>query len=362
MTSETSDIFNSLNMQMGMLDEHVEAQLFTTHIGDYTAAGRDAEPTAANNEADNTKEEVDKEEEEEEQQRRIDKEIELDRPITIIVRHDDAEGELTYFKMRKRSQIIKLFLKFSERESIPLSSLCFFLNNGRRIIAYDIESTALTYGLEEEDIIDVRLRTEAEKQSKQIISEFMSFMKFPPEMNVNDGMNLVQLLYEIGKIPDWIATFDRGRRDYKYGFSEHCFASGFSKSITIDRETGRITHLGLWRQVAFSLPSIIGRFKGLSSMYLVNCCLLPMELGNLPLLESIKFIYCPPDMFKNIPDGLRLPSLKIVGINGSEFGSFLSPLLRIFPSTLELLSCSRLTKEESDKIIHSLQNDDLSFR
>ena len=67
--------------------------------------------------------------------------------------------------------------------------------------------------------------------------------------------------------------------------------------IKIDPKTGRITSLFLLRR---DVPSIIDQFQSLERLDLANCGLLTMELGNLPLLNTIAFHQCATDMLSLI--------------------------------------------------------------
>ena len=132
--------------------------------------------------------------------------------------------------------------------------------------------------------------------------------------------------------------------------------------IKIDPKTSRITSLFLLRR---DVPSMIDQFQSLARLDLANCGLLTMELGNLPLLNTIAFHQCATDMFENIPEGLHLSSIKEVIINSmysTRLKSNLSSFLKIFPNTLEELKFNKMTREDSNEILHVLQNDDLCFR
>ncbi|OEU08530.1 hypothetical protein FRACYDRAFT_220830, partial [Fragilariopsis cylindrus CCMP1102] len=100
--------------------------------------------------------------------------------------------------------------------------------------------------------------------------------------------------------------------------------------IEVHSETGLITFLRLSRYdpnydydnnddndddeddigpyMTIDVPPIIDQFQSLESIELINCRLLPKELGNLPLLKTIKLRACPRNLFENIPDGLQLAS------------------------------------------------------
>ena len=217
---------------------------------------------------------------------------------------------------------------------------------------------------------------DADAEQRRIVAKCMHHAPDDTNLKFQEEYNLMNMLYEVGILSDYLACLadpanNRGVVDYYHdenveydGIVEFKdFFNFYDKDIIkIDPKTGRITSLFLLRR---DVPSIIDQFQSLERLDLANCGLLTMELGNLPLLNTIAFHQCATDMFENIPEGLHLSSIKEVIINSmysTRLKSNLSSFLKIFPNTLEELKFNKMTREDSNEILHVLQNDDLCFR
>ena len=84
----------------------------------------------------------------------------------------------------------------------------------------------------------------------------------------------------------------------------------------------------------------------------------------MPLLEQLWFDECPPELFnQNMPEGIQLDGLKSIMLEASHFLS--PPTLELVINQLyrlEELYLGLGNKEDSDRVLRSLQNDDYCFR
>ncbi|OEU11651.1 hypothetical protein FRACYDRAFT_244769 [Fragilariopsis cylindrus CCMP1102] len=249
----------------------------------------------------------------------------------------------------------------------------------------DNERTLGDYGIVKQSTLSLILissasaSANADAERRRIVEQCMPYV---PNiiMNNEEWYNLMNVLYEVGILSKYLADLDilnffsRGTTTIDYENVEVEFKKYFDINnsedyIKIDPNTRRITFLGLNMiyDVANNnrVPSIIDQFQSLESIDLMNCGLLTMELGNLPLLETIFIFKCTSTMFENVPEGLQLSSIKEVNIHSASsttFESNLSSFLKIFSNTLEVLKFANMTREDTDEILHVLQNDDLCFK
>jgi hypothetical protein len=216
---------------------------------------------------------------------------------------------------------------------------------------------------------EAEMEAESAEQQRQrrMVAQHMPYV--PDYMHIKEGYYMMNMLYHMGRLDAYVKAMydadDNGLDEdgEKVEFSD-CFDFDNKGYIKIDPETGRITHLSLWslNHGCFDLPPIIEYFQMLECIELFSDCNLGIELGNLPLLETIEFSCCTHGVFENIPDGLRLPSIKKVTIFESKFDpTNLLSFLKIFPNTLEELQFNLATREQSDEILRILENDDLGF-
>ena len=208
-------------------------------------------------------------------------------------------------------------------------------------------------------------------EENEVVQQFVPYL--PDKMNKEEGVNFLRLLYQTGKLHDHleiIATAadddeEIGLEDF-FNFDLAFYEVWDAQEIMIDPKTGRITYLRLlWGSEPYNLPPIIERLQSLESIELWDCQILPVEISNLKMLKSIRFFACPNNVFVNIPEGLRLNSVKIADIDLSdpeEFDRSPSSFLKIFTNTLERLYFVGATRTKSDEILHVLQHDELSFR
>ncbi|OEU23307.1 hypothetical protein FRACYDRAFT_233479 [Fragilariopsis cylindrus CCMP1102] len=216
--------------------------------------------------------------------------------------------------------------------------------------------------------------TEADAEQRRIVARCMHHM--PDSMNIKEAYVLMIMLYKAGILSYYLADLDaaddtghildQDGYDQKVEFTNYCSHFNDEQYTKIDPKTGRITFF-LHDMSTVPISIDIDQFQSLESICLRYCRLLIMELGNLPVLKTIKFCHCNPSMFENVPEGLQLSSIKKVVIDsttiyGTRLNSNLSSFLKIFPNTLEELIFSNTTREDSDEILHVLQNDDLCFR
>lgn len=198
--------------------------------------------------------------------------------------------------------------------------------------------------------------TETEEQRRrQVVTELSHLI--PLTMDFHDGCIALTALYDIGLFANFFNDVANDFEDYA--------------RVETDAD-GRITLLCLpvvlddndadYIALYYDVPPIVARLQKVKSITIWGSRSIPRELGDLPLLEDIDFNECSSDFFDNIPDGLRLSSLKKAYVWASQIHS-LTRFLNMFPSTLELLSFSRTrTEEENNEIYRALENDNLVFR
>jgi hypothetical protein len=208
---------------------------------------------------------------------------------------------------------------------------------------------------------------EQQRHRRMVVAQHMPYI--PDYMNIKEGYYMMNMLYHLGRLDAYVNAIDNADDNgldedgEKVQFSD-CFDFDNEGYIKIVSETGKITRLFLWslNHGHFDLPPIMEYFQMLECIELFSDCNLGIELGNFPLLETIEFSCCSHDVFKNIPDGLHLPSIKKVTIFESKFDpTNLSPFLKIFPNTLEELQFILATREQSDEILRILENVDFGF-
>ena len=230
---------------------------------------------------------------------------------------------------------------------------------------------------------------EADAEQRRIVAKTLHRIPYPPHIikNNKEGYDLLILLYKLGILSDYNTAFDAEdvHFDDYFDFNNE----RYRPDIEVHSETGLITFLHLKRYdhnfddgifvdnndgideddligpyMPIDVPPIIDQFQSLESIELINCRLLPKELGNLPLLKTI-VLRCHGSLFEIIPDGLQLNSVRKVVIlfNGcSKLDSSFSPFLKIFSNKLEELSFTDIKRKQSREILRALQDDDLSFR
>ena len=205
-----------------------------------------------------------------------------------------------------------------------------------------------------------------DEQQLQIVAKCMSFV--PQNMNIKEGYSLMTILYKVGILDAYLAAVE-GR--FWHGEFRHYF--DFQDERTIKIQEGRIEFLCLlvrnWSsrsddELRFNLPPIIDELRNLTSIELRNCNLIPLEISNLLHLKTINFRKCTQNMSENIPDGLQLPSITKLTISMSVFTSNLPSFIKIFSDNLEKLCFKNVTREQSDKILRLLQDNDdsINFR
>jgi len=192
------------------------------------------------------------------------------------------------------------------------------------------------------------------------------------EINPKDARNLLILLYRIGVLSD-IVDVNAGHvsdgYEYDANYNEYF---DFRSDVKINKNTGRIIHLCLRRYIPdydddeseldpFDLPPIIERFQGLESIELEECCLLPIELSNLPLLKEIELNNCTCSLSELIPEGLQLALMKRVVLHESTIHG-LSTFLNLTSDSLEEIHIRDVKTEASNEFLRVLQNDDLICR
>jgi Leucine-rich repeat (LRR) protein len=212
-------------------------------------------------------------------------------------------------------------------------------------------------------MVEVEVEVDADAEQRRIVARCMH--NVPDNMNIKEGYNLMNILYKFGILSDYLAALDNNNGFYEYRHGKEVeFRDFFDfdcwSRIKIDPKTGRITSLMLGNRydkedenhdqdyTPFDVPSIIEQFQSLETIDLNHCQLLIMELGNLPLLKTIGFFCCLRNMFENIPEGLKLPSIEKVVIDGgtSFFDSNLSLLLKMFSNNLKELIFIGLKREQ----------------
>ena len=208
-----------------------------------------------------------------------------------------------------------------------------------------------------------------EQKERRVVAECMHHL--PAEMNEGDGEVLLTILYTTGVLNKYLDDVVRRAKessewddDVSVDEIEFYRYFDFEDDVELDSE-GRITVLDIYIKTpsGLYLPPIIERLHKLQHIHLQNCKLIPIELGNLPLLESIEFVHCDQDLFERIPDGLLLSALKQVKIWGfGESCPTLSAWSTFLPNSLEVLQFGNTEREQVDELLCALQNHDFGFR
>lgn len=197
-------------------------------------------------------------------------------------------------------------------------------------------------------------RDREERSRRRDIIDGMDLI--PEDMDLNDGIILLELVNDIRK-----QSICRHILDLSEYWSE------VIKDYKVDSD-GRITKLrlcgfifrGNW--VSFILSPIIERLLKLREITLEMCRLIPIEIGNLPFLDRIRFVACLQELSENIPEDLRLNGLKSIGLRADEFFSpRMFALITNHMRSLEELSIG-WSENVSDQILRAVLDENLSFR
>ena len=201
--------------------------------------------------------------------------------------------------------------------------------------------------------MDKTVETQHEQRRRGlIVAKMMPFI--PDDWNIQDGYNFLYILYAMGyfdRIPN-LAVFEL-----------------FVHNLAEIDSNGRITILRLYHNRhlnhEYNLPPIIERLQKLKNIAPGQSCQsIPLELGNLPHLETLDLQFPPRMLYQNIPQGMQFSGLKSIILNASH--KLLSPsiveLLRNRFHSLERLCIMDGGKAIWDQILHALQKDDYPFR
>jgi len=111
---------------------------------------------------------------------------------------------------------------------------------------------------ETETGIKTETETEAAEQQRQSIARCMPFV--PDQLNINERGYLMSMLYEFGIVSTYLTAVDNADND---GLGEDGLPVKFSNYfdfydkgngyIKIDPDTGRVTHLHLFKPIYFSM-------------------------------------------------------------------------------------------------------------
>ncbi|OEU10377.1 hypothetical protein FRACYDRAFT_247411 [Fragilariopsis cylindrus CCMP1102] len=208
----------------------------------------------------------------------------------------------------------------------------------------------------------------------------------PLNVDYHDGCVVLTILYDIG----WLQLYFRQREEREeiqllgsseqqqrildqYGSflpCEYQFDFGDVESTNIDSD-GRITYFAvpyIEHEMeedeirSYDLPPSVSRLQKLQKIKIFGCQRIPLELDDLPCLTEITFDYCDGNLFGcNIPVGLQLPHVTCVHLDVQEFPNSLVPFFNSLPIGLKKLWFNYLDKDNTNKIISSLQNYELKF-
>ena len=300
-----------------------------------------------------------------------DQDIKLNGDIQLKCNNESLIKKIKDIKLIIQNSRLGLELELDAGRQLLVYNGRILDDNERTLGDYGIvnQSTLFLYLMNE---VEAKAKADADAERRRIVETCTPHVPNNIIINYKEGCNLMNALYKIGILSKYLADLDRynGIDDEPVEFKNYFDFNSEDYSIKIDPNTRRITFLGLDMiyDVANNnrVPSIIDQLQSLERLDLENCGLLTMELGNLPLLETMHFFKCTSTMFENIPEGLQLSSIKEVRFNSDSnsftFKSNLSSFLKIFSNTLEVLEFYCMTREDLNEILHVLQNDDLCFR
>ena len=229
------------------------------------------------------------------------------------------------------------------------------------------------------------MNREEEEERRRCVTEAMHLM--PLDVDYHDGCVVLTILYDIGwlqlyfrqceereeiKLLDSSEQQQRILDDYVPTLPcEYQFKFGDVESTNIDSD-GRITYFAVPciieheidedEILPYDLPPSVSRLQKLQKIKISGCQRIPLELGDLPCLTEITFDCCDRNLFGgNIPVGLQLPHVTCVNADVREFPNCLVPFFNSLPIGLKELCFTYSDKDESNKIISSLQNYELKF-
>jgi hypothetical protein len=317
-----------------------------------------------------------------------DQDIKLNGDIELKCNNESLIKKIKDIKLIIQNSRLGLELELDAGRQLLVYNGRILDDNERTLGDYGIvnQSTLFLYLMNEVEV-EAKAKADADAERRRIVETCTPHVPDNIIINHKEGCNLMNVLYQVGFLSDFVADLDHDNgiiinEDHEVVEVklENYFPLNREDYIMIDPKTGRITFLYLDMTYVISnnrvpsiidpfrsvVPSIIDQFQSLESLHLNNCGLLTMELGNLPLLETMHFFKCTSTMFENIPEGLQLSSIKEVRFNSDSnsftFKSNLSSFLKIFSNTLEVLEFYCMTREDLNEILHVLQNDDLCFR
>jgi len=116
----------------------------------------------------------------------------------------------------------------------------------------------------------------------------------PSDIDFNEGCVLLSIVVDV-----WRQT-----GFHNSGCDLSSFWKGFVVSYKVNKKTnGRLTKLKFGNMnMTYELPAIVSRLQELTSLNLVNCTYLPVELSQLTKLEELLLISCQNELFLNLPD------------------------------------------------------------
>jgi len=208
----------------------------------------------------------------------------------------------------------------------------------------------------EEETTRTRAREQEEEERRREIIDAMD--DIPNDMDFNDGCVLLDILYTMRK--------DMGI-DFRYSMSDAWRNLVRTYKTDSDNRITTLHLVGFVSRPYFNLPPIVERLQKLNEIRLNYCWSIPKELDNLVYLECLQFSVCALELFnENMPEGIQLASLKRILLKTSAFFSpLMFELITNHMHTLEelcLWNGMGGNEEDSERILHTLQNENFSFR
>ncbi|MGK3761477.1 MAG: hypothetical protein ACI8RD_013795 [Bacillariaceae sp.] len=208
---------------------------------------------------------------------------------------------------------------------------------------------------------DVIAETPAEDRGKLMT---ICSNSIPDKLFFIEGFILISALSTMGfvdlhNVTNDIIEFENQQIDMM-GFLIHL--DNYRFECTID-DDGRIKKLSIvgdkGSDEPFALPAIICRLEKLTDLELQYCRSLPVELSNLPHLQSLKLVHCSDLFDSNFPVQMELSNLKNFFIDDcyqiqSSSSLFLEWLTKQLPY-LETLGFDKTKKKGTNSILNFLR-------
>jgi hypothetical protein len=227
-----------------------------------------------------------------------------------------------------------------------------------------VETNAIAVKSMDRLLRDILSDTPEEDRGKLIT---VCLNSIPNKMNFVECVTLVSAFSKMGMVD--INNIENDRihfGNYKGGDHYDFCGNNFDADFTID-DDGRITGLDIYRGDEYDLPATIACLERLTKISVYKCRSLPVELTNLPHLDTLFLIECSPDLFENFPIQMKLNNLKklciykCVCVFPSAPSQFLTWMTSQLPSLEDLEFFSCMDNDEVSYTVDYLRSKEVCF-